>query len=36
MVNTIDSIINIPPRQLSHWNQYKHKWQPEKELIIWY
>jgi hypothetical protein len=25
MVNTIDSIINIPPRQLSHWNQYKHK-----------
>ena len=25
MVKAIDSIINIPPRQLSHWNQHKHK-----------
>ncbi len=25
MVNAIDSIINIPPRQLSHWNQHKHR-----------
>ena len=25
MVNAIDSIINIPPRQIQHWNQYKHR-----------
>ena len=25
MVKAIDSIINIPPRQIQHWNQYKHK-----------